>query len=430
MMGPTVAPPDSAQTQRFVSLITKDTLALVLAGGRGSRLGALTRKRVKPAVPFGGRFRIIDFTLSNCVNSGVRRICVLTQYKAHSLIQHLQRGWSQFRPEFGEYVELLPAQQRIGESWYRGTADAVHQNADIIRHHDPRFVMVLGGDHVYKMDYGAMIGFHLKRGADVTVGCIPVPLAQAAAFGVMQVDHQGRVVDFVEKPAAPRPMPDQPDMALVSMGIYVFNTDYLLERLDADASDEHSSHDFGKDLIPHAVRDDLVCAFAFRDAATGGAAYWRDVGDIDSYWRANLELLDLQPELNLYDREWPIWTLQEQTPPAKFVFEDPDRCGRAISSMVAGGCIVSGASVEHSLLFSSVVVEQYSVVEDSMLLPEVFIGRDCRIRRAVIDNGCRIPDGTVIGVDLERDRQRFQVSAGGVVLVTPEMLGQRLPDGG
>jgi len=420
---------ESTQTQRFVSLITKDTLALVLAGGRGSRLGALTRRRVKPAVPFGGRYRIIDFTLSNCVNSGVRRIGVLTQYKAHSLIQHLQRGWSWFHPEFGEFVELLPAQQRIGDTWYKGTADAVYQNADIIRHHDPRFVMVLGGDHVYKMDYGAMLGFHLKRGADVTVGCIPVPLAQASAFGVMQVDGKGHVVEFEEKPESPKPMPDQPDMALVSMGIYIFNADFLLERLDADSLDTHSSHDFGKDIIPHAVRDSVVCAFAFRDAATDGAGYWRDVGDIDSYWRANMELLDVQPELNLYDRQWPIWTLQEQTPPAKFVFDNPVHRGMAIGSMIAGGCIVSGARVIRSLLFSSVVVEQGSSVEDSLLLPDVYVGRDCRIRRAILDNGCRIPDGTVIGEDTVADAARFHVSPGGVVLVTPEHFGLKLPDG-
>lgn len=420
---------ENPQSQRFVSLITKDTLAMVLAGGRGSRLGALTRRRVKPAVPFGGRYRIIDFTLSNCVNSGVRQIGVLTQYKAHSLIQHLQRGWSWFHHEFGEFVELLPAQQRIGESWYQGTADAIHQNSDIIRHHDPRFVMVLGGDHVYKMDYGAMLGFHLKSGADVTVGCIPVPVHQARAFGVMQVDAHGRVVEFEEKPECPKPMPDQPDMALASMGIYVFNTDYLLERLHEDSLDPHSSHDFGKDVIPRAVRDSVVCAFAFRDAVTDGAGYWRDVGDLDSYWRANLELLDVQPELNLYDRQWPIWTLQEQTPPAKFVFDEPGRCGMATGSMIAGGCIVSGARVARSLLFSSVVVEQGSMVEDSILLPDVYIGRNCRIRRAIIDNGCRIEDGTVIGEDFQADAARFHVSAGGVVLVSPDDLHQKLPDG-
>lgn len=413
-------------SQRFVSLMTRDTLALVLAGGKGTRLGALTQRRVKPAVPFGGRFRLIDFPLSNCVNSGIRRIGVLTQYKAHSLITHIRQGWSSFRADFGEFVELLPAQQRTGESWYSGTADAVHQNADIIRAHDSRFVLVLGGDHVYKMDYGALLGMHVQRGADVTVACVPVPREQACAFGVMQVDADGRVTGFVEKPREPPPMPGNPDLALASMGIYVFDSDYLLARLDEDAARSESHHDFGRDLIPRAVAHDTVYAYAFRDAARDGPAYWRDVGDLDAYWSANLELLDIEPELNLYDRQWPIWTWQEQTPPAKFVLDDGGRCGRAVSSMVAGGCIISGALVRHSLLFSSVIVDEGSTVEDSVVLPEARIGRDCKVRRAILDSGVHLPAGTTIGFDADQDSARFEVSAGGVVLVTADMLGQRV----
>lgn len=415
-------------SQRFVSLIVRDTLALVLAGGKGTRLGALTMNRVKPAVPFGGRFRIVDFALSNCINSGIRRIGVLTQYKAHSLIQHIQQGWNSFRAEFGEYVELLPAQQRVGEAWYAGTADAVRQNADIIRGHDPRFVLILGGDHVYKMDYGALLGFHVSRGADITVGCIPVPLEQAHAFGVMQVDAGGRVLEFAEKPTHPSPMPDAPGLALASMGIYVFNAAFLLQRLAADAENADSSHDFGHDIVPRALRDCAVYGYPFHDPATGKPAYWRDVGDVDSYWRANLELLDVVPELNLYDRDWPIWTLQEQTPPAKFVLDEPGRCGVAISSMVAGGCVVSGATVRHSMLFSSVFVDEGSLVEDSILLPGVHVGKHCRVRRAILDTHCVLPDGATIGYDAA-DQARYEVSAGGVAVVTPGMLAEQC-DGG
>ncbi len=409
---------------RFTDVMTRDTLALVLAGGRGERLGALTRHRVKPAVPFGGRFRLIDFPLSNCVNSGIRRIGVLTQYKAHRLIQHIQQGWGSFRADFGEFVELLPAQQLKGTGWYAGTADAMYQNSDIIRAHDPRFVLVLGGDHIYKMDYGALLNLHVRRGADVTVGCVSVPVARARAFGVMHVNADRRVADFVEKPDKPPSIPGNPGMALASMGIYVFNTNYLLEHLSADAVRTDSSHDFGRDLIPEAVRDNAVYAYAFHDEKHGCAAYWRDVGDVDTYWNANMELLDVQPELDLYDRQWPIWTLQEQTPPAKFVLNDAERCGRAISSMVAGGCIISGALVVHSLLSSSVVVDEGTVVEDSVLLPEARIGRHCRIRRAVVDENVQVPDGTEIGFDAEHDRARFEVSALGVVIVTAEMLRQ------
>jgi glucose-1-phosphate adenylyltransferase len=412
--------------ERFVSRLTRETLALVLAGGRGTRLGGLTTERVKPAVPFGGKFRIIDFALSNCVNSGIRQIGVLTQYMAHELIQHVQHGWSFFRGEFGEFVELLPAQQRIGEAWYRGTADAVYQNADIIAEHDPEYVLVLGGDHVYKMDYGTMLGFHVEHGADVTVGCMPVPRAQARAFGVLGVDDDGRVQSWVEKPPDPPAMPGEPDLALASMGIYIFRTDWLLQCLHEDAADPDSEHDFGKNIIPKAVRHGCsVYGFPFRDPVEDRPGYWRDVGDIDSYWAANLELIGVTPELNLYDQEWPIWTYQEQWPPAKFVFDDEDRRGTAIDSMLSGGCIVSGATVRHSLLFSNVVIGEHTTLRDSLALPNVRIGRHCDLRRTIIDAGCEIADGAVIGTDPERDAQRFEVSRGGVVLVTRDALGQR-----
>ncbi|MDV3238388.1 MAG: glucose-1-phosphate adenylyltransferase [Gammaproteobacteria bacterium] len=416
----------TGQTRRFVSRLTRNTLALILAGGRGSRLKHLTLWRAKPAVPFGGKFRIIDFPLSNCLNSGIRSIGVITQYKAHSLIQHIHRGWNFLRGEFGEFVELLPAQQRIETSWYEGTADAVYQNLDIIRNHRPDFVLILAGDHIYKMDYGPMIAEHVKRGADMTVGCIEVELERASAFGVMAVDGDNRVVDFQEKPVQPRPMPGRTDVALASMGIYVFNTEFLYRELIRDADDDASEHDFGKNIIPHVIRTSKVIAYPFRDEETGKQAYWRDVGTVDAFWKANLELIGVTPELNLYDAEWPIWTYQEQLPPAKFVFDDDDRRGMAVDSMVSGGCIISGARVRHSLLFSNVKVHSRTVVEDAVVLPNVDIGPDCRITRAVIDKGCRIPADTVVGEDPVEDARRFHVSAGGVVLVTPEMLGQEL----
>ncbi len=412
-------------SRRFISLATRDTLAIILAGGRGTRLGELTRRRAKPAIPFGGKFRIIDFALSNCINSGIRRVGVATQYMAHPLIRHLQQGWGFLRGEFNEFIEIMPAQQRISDSWYRGTADAVYQNSDIIATHQPRFLLILGGDHVYKMDYGAMLGYHLSHDAQVTVGCMDVPLEEASEFGVMTVDEEGRISAFQEKPAHPTPMPGEPGRAMVSMGIYLFNTDYLMEMLNQDAVNESSSHDFGKDILPRAVREQHgVYAYLFRDPKTGKRAYWRDVGTIDSYWASNLELIGVVPELDLYDKSWPIWTYQEQLPPAKFVFNDEDCRGMAVDSMVAGGCIVSGACVIHSLLFSDVIVEKHSVVEHSVILPDVDVGPHCRIRNAVIDSGCRIPPGTVIGHDQQADRQRFSVSPKGIVVVTPEMLSQ------
>lgn len=410
---------------RFVSRLTRDTLALILAGGRGSRLKDLTTWRSKPAVPFGGKFRIIDFPLSNCLNSGIRRVGVLTQYKAHSLILHMQRGWGFLRGEFGEFVEIIPAQQRVDESsWYSGTADAVYQNLDILRSHDPKYVVVLAGDHIYKMDYGTMIAHHVERDADMTVGCLEVPIEQAKAFGVMTVDEDERIIRFSEKPANPEPMPGKSDVALASMGIYVFNADFLYEELMKDAELKDSSHDFGKDIIPDVIKNKNVTAYRFRDPVTSEQGYWRDVGTVDAFWSANMELVSVVPELNLYDSEWPIWTYQEQLPPAKFVFDDDNRRGMAVDSMVSGGCIISGALIRHSLLFSNVVVHSFCEVEDSVILPNVTIGKRSRIKKAVIDVGCEIPEDTVIGEDRAEDEKRFHVTEDGVVLVTPEMLNQ------
>lgn len=413
-----------APAQRFVSLLTRDTLALILAGGKGTRLGALTRHRVKPAVPFGGKYRLIDFPLSNCINSGIRRIGVATQYKSHSLIRHLQQGWSYLKGEFGEFIEILPAQQRIGPAWYRGTADAVYQNLDIVRAHDPHFVLVLGGDHVYKMDYGTLLAAHLEHEADVTVGCMEVPLAEASAFGIMHVDADHRVVDFVEKPAEPPPLPGRETHALASMGIYAFNARFLDEALIADAADPGSAHDFGKDVIPRAVSKARVYAYPFRDPRTGSLAYWRDVGSLDSYWQANLELIGIAPEIDLYDPSWPIWTYHPAVPPAKFAIEDGDSPGAAIESLVAGGCIVAGAEVRRSVLSANVLVGRRSRIENSVVLHDVTVGADCKLRRTVVDSRCRIPNGTRIGYDAAEDARRFEISPDGIVVVTPEMLGQ------
>ena len=417
---------NSVPTPRFVSRLTRDTLALILAGGRGSRLKQLTLWRAKPAVPFGGKFRIVDFPLSNCMNSGIRRVGVLTQYKSHSLLQHIQRGWGFLRGEFGEFVELLPAQQRIQSSWYAGTADAVYQNLDIIRNHKPEYVLILAGDHIYKMDYGPMIADHVENGADMTVGCLEVKLDVARSFGVMTTDQDGRIQEFSEKPESPAPMPGSDDTALASMGIYVFNTRFLFEQLIKDADSTSSSHDFGHDIIPSVIKQYRVFAHRFRDVQSGRQAYWRDVGTVDAFWAANLELIGVTPELNLYDQDWPIWTYQEQMPPAKFIFDDEVRRGMAVDSMVSGGCVISGSTVRHSLLFSNVKVNSYSVLQHAVVLPDVKIARNCRIQNAVIDKGCRIPKGSVIGEDPVKDAERFHVTPGGVVLVTPEMLDQEL----
>jgi glucose-1-phosphate adenylyltransferase len=411
---------------RFVSRLTRNTLALILAGGRGSRLMHLTARRSKPAVPFGGKFRIVDFPLSNCINSGIRRIGVLTQYKAHSLILHIQKGWGFLRGEFGEFVELWPAQQRVAETaWYAGTADAVFQNLDIIRDHNPDYILVLAGDHIYKMDYGAMIAYHVESGADMTVGCLEMETERAREFGVMSVDTEGRVRSFAEKPNDPESIPGSPGKSLISMGIYVFNRGFLFEQLIQDADTPRSSHDFGKDIIPSVIKQYRVMAHTFRDPRSGEQAYWRDVGTLDAFWEANLELIGVTPPLSLYDKSWPIWTYQEQLPPAKFVFDDEDRRGMAVDSMVSGGCIISGSTVRHSLLFSNVRVNSYAYVKDSVVLPDVVIGRNCTVRNAVIDRYCQIDEGTVIGLDQDADRKAgFYVSEGGVTLVTPEMLGQ------
>jgi glucose-1-phosphate adenylyltransferase len=411
---------------RFISHLTKETLAFILAGGRGSRLGPMTVWRAKPAVPFGGKFRIIDFPLSNCINSGIRKIGVLTQYKAHSLIRHIQQGWGFLRGEFGEFVELIPAQQRIETSWYQGTADAVYQNIDIIKRHYPTYVLILGGDHIYKMDYGQMLAQHAENQADLTVGCIEMPLDSASAFGVMGVDSDHRILSFTEKPTQPQALPSKPDTALASMGIYLFNADFLVEQLQKDADMPGSMHDFGHDVIPSVIKHYRVFAYPFRESRSQRQAYWRDVGTIDAYWEANMELIGITPELNIYETQWPIWTHQIQSPPAKFVFDDDDRRGSAVDSMVAEGCIISGARVRRSLLFSNVRVESGTKVEDSVVLPEVTIGEHSDIRRAVIDKECYISPNTVIGQDLKKDAERFYVSPNGIVVVTPSMLGQSI----
>jgi glucose-1-phosphate adenylyltransferase len=397
-------------------------MAVVMAGGRGERLRHLTRNRAKPAMPFGGKYRIIDFSLSNCVNSGIRQILVLTQYRAHSLIQHIQRGWGYLRGELGEFVQLVPAQQQIGDMWYRGTADSLFQNLDIIDAYHPDLVLVLAGDHVYKMDYGPMIAFHVEKDADITVGVVQVPVARAAEYGVMTVDDTQRIIRFTEKPANPEPMPGRSDLALASMGIYVFNRTFLEERLIADASDPRSAHDFGKNIIPGTIGSGRVYAYPFQDVKTAAQAYWRDVGTVDAFYEANMELVYVTPELNLYDEDWPIWTYQEHMPPAKFVLDEEGRRGEAINSLIAGGCIISGATVRESLLFSNCQVHECSQLYRSVLLPNVRIGRNCRINRAILDEGCEIPDGMQIGVDHESDWLRFHVTQSGVVLVTPDML--------
>lgn len=415
---------DHQQPDHLPSHLARNTIALILAGGRGSRLHNMTDWRAKPAVPFGGKFRIIDFPLSNCINSGIRKIGILTQYKADSLIRHIQQGWGFLRGEFGEYVDLMPAQQRTERSWYEGTADAVYQNIDILRTRDPEFVLVLAGDHIYKMDYGQMLVDHVENQADLTIGCLEVSLEEASAFGVMDVDNDRRVKAFVEKPENPPVMPGRKDTALASMGIYIFNAGFLFEQLIKDADTKGSSRDFGHDIIPSVIKNYRVNAYPFLDLQ-GQQSYWRDVGTIDAYWKANMELIGVKPDLNIYDNTWPIWTYQDQTPPAKFVFDDEDRRGQAVDSMISGGCIVSGATVRHSLIFSKVRVNSYTVVQHSVILPESNIGRHCKINKAIIEKGCIVPEGTIIGENRADDEERFHVSPGGVVLVTPEMLGQK-----
>ena len=409
-------------TGRYVSRLTSGTLAVIMAGGRGERLKALTLNRCKPATPFGGKFRIIDFVLSNCVNSGIRQIVVLTQYKAQSLLQHIQRGWSYLRGELGEFVELIPAQQQIGEMWYRGTADAVFQNLEFIRTHNPTHVLILAGDHIYKMDYGPMIAYHEQCEADITVGVVDIPIERANEFGIVTTDDTNRIVKFAEKPKDPDSIVGQPDMARASMGIYVIGRERLEKMLTEDAANAASRHDFGKDIIPPAIPKMRVFAYPFQDVETRAQSYWRDVGNLDAFYEANMELVSLNPELNIYDHQWPIWTYQAQQPPAKFVLDEDGRRGMAVNSMIAGGCIISGAYVAQSLLSTDVRVEEGSRVENSVVLPTVSIGRRCAIRRCIIDENSTIPDGMRIGYDAAVDKERFYTTKAGVVLVTADML--------
>jgi glucose-1-phosphate adenylyltransferase len=421
--------PARASSGRYVSRLTGGTLAIIMAGGRGERLRDLTAHRCKPATPFGGKFRIIDFVLSNCVNSAIRQISILTQYKAQSLIQHVQHGWSYLRGEFGEFIEVVPAQQQLGPSWYRGTADAVHQNIELIGAHRPKHVLVLAGDHIYKMDYGPMIAYHVEKGADITVGVVEVPAAESRNYGVLTATEWNRVTRFAEKPATPDTLPTRPGSILASMGIYVFNMRLLESVLAEDAAREPSEHDFGKNVLPDAIAAGRqVFAYPFQDVQTRAQSYWRDVGTVDAYYDANLELVHVKPELNIYDEDWPIWTYQVQQPPAKFILDEDGRRGAAINSMVSGGCIISGAVVRESLLFSNVRVEERTSIQRSMILPNVAIGSGCTITRAIVDEGCEVPEGTAIGVDREADARRFHVTEKGVVLVTPDMLrGPRGP---
>ncbi len=415
-------------TQQSLSRpLARHAMAYVLAGGRGSRLMELTDKRAKPAVFFGGKTRIIDFALSNAINSGIRRIGVATQYKAHSLIRHLHRGWTFFRPERNESFDILPASQRgAGDQWYVGTADAVHQNTDIISSYGPELMVILAGDHIYKMDYELMLAQHVDADADVTVGCLEVPRMEATGFGVMHVDAKDRIVDFLEKPADPPGIPDKPDIALASMGIYVFSTAFLFEQLRRDAENAASSHDFGKDIIPYLVKHGKAMAHRFTNSCVGvserGGAYWRDVGTVDAYWEANVDLTDFEPALDLYDHDWPIWTYAEITPPAKFVHDEDGRRGMATSSLVSGGCILSGSRVDKSLLFTGVLAHSYSQLEGVVALPYVQIGRGAQLKNVVIDRGVVIPPGLVVGEDPQDDARRFRRTDKGVCLITQPML--------
>lgn len=421
--------PQEQQSDRFISNLTKNTVAVILAGGRGSRLKNLTDWRAKPAVQFGGKFRIIDFPLSNCINSGIRRINVATQYKSQSLIQHIQRGWGFLRGEFNEYVNIIPAQQRVSEEWYKGTADAIYQNVDLMRESGAEYVLILAGDHIYKMDYGKMLATHARTNADMTIACINVSLEEAKGFGVLAVDDTDRVVEFCEKPNSPKAMPDDPTKAFASMGIYVFNAKFLYEQLIRDAHEPKSSHDFGSDIIPYVIKKYHVQAHRFTDSCVGAEDnnfYWRDVGTVDAYWEANMELTKVIPELNMYDRDWPIWTSQEQLPPAKFVFNSDGRRGIATDSLVSGGCLISGSSVDDSVLFSDVRVHSYCDISGSVILPKVTVNRNVVLKNVVIDRGCNIPEGMQIGVNLTEDKKRFYVSEKGITLVTPDMLGQDL----
>ena len=407
--------------------LSRHALAYVLAGGRGSRLQELTDKRAKPAVYFGGKSRIIDFALSNAVNSGIRRIAVATQYKAHSLIRHLQGGWNFFRPERNESFDILPASQRVSETnWYLGTADAVYQNIDILEAHGTKYILVLAGDHIYKMDYEIMLKQHVESGANVTVGCLEMPRAESSGFGIMHVDDNGVIQSFLEKPADPPAMPGKPDKSLASMGIYVFDSQFLYDELRRDAADPNSNHDFGKDIIPYIVKHGRAVAHQFSDSCVRSGddprSYWRDVGTVDAYWGANIDLTDVVPELDLYDRAWPIWTYAEITPPAKFVHDEDGRRGQAVTSLVSGACIISGAALRRSLLFTGVHVNSYANVENAVIMPYVNVGRGARLRNVVIDRGVRIPEGLVVGEDPEFDGKRFRTTESGITLITQSMI--------
>lgn len=409
--------------------LTQRTMVFVLAGGRGSRLRELTDRRVKPAVYFGGKTRIVDFALSNAVNSGIRRIAVATQYKAHSLIRHMQRGWNFFRAERNEFLDILPASQRMGgEDWYRGTADAVTQNIDIVDSYGVDYVVILAGDHIYKMDYEVMIRQHVESKADVTIGCLTVPREEATAFGVMATDENGVITSFLEKPADPPATPEDPTKALASMGIYVFDWKFLRDLLMRDRDDPNSSHDFGNDLIPEIVTNGKAVAHRFDDScvrAPGAPAYWKDVGTVDAFWEANIDLTNFTPDLNLWDSEWPIWTYSESVPPAKFIHDERDRRGMAISSMVSGGCIISGTEVRNSLLFTEVHTNSYAVLDHAVVLPYVTVHRSARLRKVVIDRGVVIPEGLVVGEDPIEDAKWFRVSEKGTTLITQDMLDKR-----
>ncbi|MEW8624707.1 MAG: glucose-1-phosphate adenylyltransferase [Candidatus Thiodiazotropha sp.] len=412
------------QNPRFVSRLTRNALALVLAGGRGSRLKHLTKWRAKPAVPFGGAFRIIDFALSNCLNSGIRRMCVLTQYKADSLIQHIQQGWNFLEPDLGEFVQLLPAQQRIESNWYSGTADAVYQNLDLLRLHNPDYVLILAGDQIYKMDYGSMLAHHVENDADLTIAVLETPVEEAKRLSVVTMDESNAITKFIAKPEDPKPLPGSTDKCLTSMGIYVFNRKFLFERLINDADYPESSHDFTFDIIPSLLDKYRVYGYPFKKTFEDDFGYWRDVGTVDAYWQANLELLGAKPTVNLHEPDWPIFTYRKLLPPVKFVFDDDERRGTAVNSMITGGCLISGSQIRSSLLFSNVRVNSYSSIQNSVVLPDVVIGTNCRIRNSIIDRGCKIPDGLVIGEDFEVDSSRFYITEKGITLVTPEMLGQ------
>jgi len=406
-----------------ISLLTRDTIALILAGGKGTRLKQLTTERAKPVVPFGGKYKVIDFTLSNCMNSGVRKVNILTHHNSLELITHVQKAWSRLPWELGEYVNIVPAEQQVGGLWYPGTAGAVYHNLKILRKQDCKYVLILGGDHIYKMDYSRMLRHHAKHNADISIASMPVHSDCASSFGVLNIDADMRIKQFQEKPVAPPEIPDQPGFSLVSMGIYIFNFDILVKLLEDDAALEGSQHDFGHNIIPKAIHDHCVTSYIFDDEGCADVqAYWKDIGTIDQYFQANLDLVKINPELNLYDTHWPIYSFQEQLPGAKFIFKGADCCGQAIGSVVCAGTIISGARIEDSLIFTKVTIEQYTFIKNCVVLPNVTIGRSCHLRNALITDDCIIPDGISIGYDYEIDNEYFEISENGVIVVTQEMV--------